>query len=114
MTFTDGVIFALIAVVIFLLWERFHYRRRISELYDETIELTAQLARRFELRSHPAIRHLFSIDAILDDMADKLRSLRRAIRAANPDREGLQSTSEQHGFRNEESSGGQGSNDTEC
>ena len=65
----------LIAVLIFLVWERFHYRRRISDLYDALIALTTGLDSRFELRSHPALRSYFVIDAILDDMESKLALL---------------------------------------
>ncbi len=66
------IIVVLVAVVVFLVWERFHYRRRMSDLYDTVIELTAGLDPRFELRSHPALRRYFVIDAILDDLESKL------------------------------------------
>lgn len=66
------VIVMLLGIVVFLLWERFHYRQRISDLYDTVVELTAGLDPRFELRSHPALRRYFVIDAILDDMESKL------------------------------------------
>ena len=72
MTFTDVVIFALIAIVIFLVWERFHYRRRGSRIYDSLTEIAADLDSRFEIRSHPALRHMFTLDAILDDMEIKI------------------------------------------
>ena len=62
----------LLTAVVFLVWERVHYRRRISELYDTVIALTEGLDPRFELRSHPALRRYFVIDAILDDMESKL------------------------------------------
>jgi len=66
------IIVILLGVVIFLLWERFHYRQRISDLYDTVVGLSAGLDPRFELRSHPALRRYFVIDAILDDMESKL------------------------------------------
>jgi hypothetical protein len=66
------VIVVLLGIVVFLLWERFHYRQRISDLYDTVVELAAGLDPRFELRSHPALRRYFVIDAILDDMESKL------------------------------------------
>jgi hypothetical protein len=66
------VIVVLLTLVVFLVWERFHYRRRISDLYDTVIELSEGLDPRFELRSHPALRRYFVIDAILDDIESKL------------------------------------------
>jgi hypothetical protein len=66
------VIAVLLTLVVFLVWERFHYRRRISELYDTVIELSDGLDPRFELRSHPALRRYFVIDSILDDIESKL------------------------------------------
>jgi len=69
------IIVMLLGVVIFLLWERFHYRQRISDLYDTVVGLSAGLDQRFELRSHPALRRYFVIDAILDDMESKLELL---------------------------------------
>jgi hypothetical protein len=71
-TFTDGVIIALVAVILFLVWERFHYRHRISEVYDRVIGLADGLDARFELRSHGALRRLYSLDAIIDDIQEKL------------------------------------------
>jgi hypothetical protein len=66
------VIVLLLTLVVFLVWERFHYRRRISDLYDTVISLVEGLDPRFELRSHPALRRYFVIDAILDDVESKL------------------------------------------
>jgi hypothetical protein len=66
------VIVVLLTLVFFLVWERFHYRRRISDLYDTVIELCEGLDSRFELRTHPALRRYFVIDAILDDIESKL------------------------------------------
>lgn len=71
------VIVALLTLVVFLVWERFHYRRRISELYDTVIKLTRGLDQRFELRSHPVLRRYYVIDAIIDDIEDKLDLLSR-------------------------------------
>ena len=80
------VIVLLLGTVVFLLWERFHYRQRISDLYDTVIELTAGLDPRFELRSHPQLRRYFAVDAILDDMGSKLDLLldARSGNAAGP------------------------------
>jgi hypothetical protein len=75
MSFADVVIFALIAIVIFLVWERFHYRRRVSKIYDSLTELAADLDSRFEIRSHPALRHMFTLDAILDDSEAKIAAV---------------------------------------
>jgi hypothetical protein len=69
------IIVVLLTFVIFLVWERFHYRRRISDLYDLVIERSAGLDKKFELRSHPDLRRYYKLDAILDDMAAKLELL---------------------------------------
>ena len=69
------IIVVLLTFVIFLVWERFHYRRRISDLYDAIIELTAGLEKKFELRSHPELRRYFGLDAILDEISAKLELL---------------------------------------
>ena len=69
------IIVVLLSLVIFLVWERFHYRQRISDLYDEVVRITAALDPRFELRSHPALRRYFALDAIIDDISAKLRLL---------------------------------------
>jgi hypothetical protein len=69
------IIVVLLTFVIFLVWERFHYRRRISDLYDLVIEQTAGLDKRFELRSHPELRRFYKLDAILDDIGAKLELL---------------------------------------
>lgn len=75
-TIEDVVIVGLVAVVVFLVWERFHYRHRISEIYDSLIGLAQGLDSRFELRSHNELRRLYSLDAILDDIEEKLALLR--------------------------------------
>jgi hypothetical protein len=75
-TAEDVVIVGLIAVVVFLVWERFHYRHRISTVYDSLIGLTRGLDPRFELRTHDQLRRLFSLDAILDDMEEKVALLK--------------------------------------
>ena len=72
-------IVVLLTRVIFLVWERCHYRQRISDLYDVIVELTTDLDPRFELRSHPALRRLFMLDAILDDMGAKLGLLAQSV-----------------------------------
>lgn len=77
------VIVVLLTLVVFLVWERFHYRRRISDLYDAVIELSDGLDPRFELRSHPSLRRYFVIDAILDDIESKLDLLSGAPGAAS-------------------------------
>jgi len=74
-TVEDVVIFALLAIIVFLVWERFHYRSRISGFYDGLIDLTDGLDPRFELRSHSRLRRLYSLDAIIDDIESKLRLL---------------------------------------
>jgi hypothetical protein len=69
------IIVVLMTFVIFLVWERFHYRRRISDVYDVVLELTAGLEKSFELRGHPQLRRYFGLDAILDEISAKLELL---------------------------------------
>jgi hypothetical protein len=87
-TVENVFIVVLLTLVIFLVWERFHYRQRISDLYDVIVELTAELDPKFELRSHPALRRYFMLDAILDDMGAKLALLARTEESSPTDTEG--------------------------
>jgi hypothetical protein len=80
------IIVILLTLVVFLIWERFHYRQRISDLYDEVVRMTAGLDPRFELRSHPALRRYFGLDAIVDDILAKLQLL--DLPSENNDRRG--------------------------
>ena len=74
-TVEEVVIFGLVAIVVFLIWERFHYRHRVSRVYDSVIGLTTGLDSRFELKSHADLRRLYSLDAIIDDIEKKLELL---------------------------------------
>jgi hypothetical protein len=76
-TIEDVVIVALVAIVVFLVWERFHYRHRVSGIYDTLIDATSGLDPSFELRSHSELRRLYSLDAIIDDIQAKLELLVR-------------------------------------
>ncbi len=75
MTVERIVIGLLLAVVLFLVLERLHYRQRVSDLYDTIVELTAGLDPKFEIRSHPELRKFYRLDAILDEMGAKLALL---------------------------------------
>lgn len=75
----DLLLVGLIAAVVFLLLERFHYRRRISDLYDLVIDGASGLEPRFELRTHSALRRLYSLDAILDDLTSKIELVLRHL-----------------------------------
>ena len=66
----------LLGVVIFLLWERSHYKGKINRIYDIVRELATGLEPGFEIRSHPELRRYFTLDSILDDIEAKLERVR--------------------------------------